>query len=109
MKVYLSNILQGSGLAAMGRTSTQVDVDGLVCILYVYEESAVAEHVHHDLVVEKDPVWIKVSRVVIHVMRYSVKARAWRGLGVVVVFVVGIGFVLSLSVALVCFVVDVHT
>ena len=64
---------------------------------------------HHDLVVEKDPVWIKVSRVVIHVMRYSVKARAWRGLGVVVVFVVGIVFVLRLSVALVCFVVDVHT
>ena len=37
-----------------------------------------------------------------------VKACAWRGLGVVVVFVVGLGFVFYLSVDLVRFVVDVH-
>ena len=93
----------------MGRASAQVDVDELFCVLYVCEESAVAENLHHALVVEKDSVWIKSSRIVIHVVRYLMKARAWRGLGVVVVFVVGLGVVFYFSIVLVCFVVNVHT
>ena len=56
LKIYLSNIIQGSGLAAMGRDSAQVDVAWIVCVLYVYEDSTVAEHVHRALVVKKNPV-----------------------------------------------------
>ena len=93
----------------MGCADAQVGVDGLVCVLYVYKESAVDEHLHQDLVVQKYPVWIKASRVVIHVVRYLVKACAWRGLGVVVVFVVGIGVLFCSSFALFRFVVDMHT
>ena len=77
--------------------------------MYIFEESEVAEYMHLALISKENPVWIQASGVVVRVVRDLVKARAWRGLGVVVVFVVGIGFVLSLSVALVCFVVDVHT
>ena len=36
------------------------------------------------------------------------EARDWRCLGVVVVFVVGVRVILCFSVAIVCFVVDVH-
>ena len=100
MKVHLSDILQGSGLAAIGRASALVDVNGLVYVLYVYEEISVAEHVHRALVVEKDLVWIKVSHVVIYVVRYLEKACAWRGLGVFVAFIVGLRVVLCFSVAL---------
>ena len=109
MKIYLSDILQGSSVAAMGRPSAQVDVDGLTCILFVCEESVFAEHVHHALIVKKNPVWIKASRVIIHGVRYLMKARAWRGFGVVFVSFVGLRFVFCFSVAVVCFVVDVHT
>ena len=108
MKVYLSDILQGSSFAAMGRSSARVDVDGLVCVQYVCEEIAITENVHSVLVIDKDTVWIKASRVVIHVVRYLVKVCNWRRIGVIVVFVVGLGFLLCLSVALVCFMVDVH-
>ena len=107
MKIHLSNILQGSGPDAMGCASTQVDADGLVYVFYVCEESAVAKHIHRDLIIEENPVWIMASGVVIHVVRDLVKARAWRGLGVVLV--VGPGVVFCLSVAIVCFVVDMHT
>ena len=68
----------------------------------------VSEHVHRALVVEKDPICIEASCVVVHVVRYLVKACACRGLGVVVVFVVGLEVLFYFSVALVCFVVDVH-
>ena len=78
----------------MGRASARVDVDGLVCVLYVCEESAVSEHVYRAMVVKKDTVWIEASRVVVHVVRYLAKARAWRGLVVVVMFVVRLGVVL---------------
>ena len=64
---------------------------------------------HHALVFEKDPIWIEASRIVVHVVRYLVKARAWRGLAVIVVFVVGLRVVFCFSVALVCFVLDVRT
>ena len=107
-EAYLSDIPQGSVLATMGHASAQVDVDGIVFILYFCEESVVAEHVHRDMVVEKDPVWLKVFRVVIHVVRYVLKARAWRGLGVVIVFVIGLIVVFFFSVDIVCFMVDVH-
>ena len=63
---------------------------------------------HRALIVNDNPVWIKAYGVIIHVVRYLVKARAWRGLGVVVVFVVRLGVVLCISVALVYFVVNVH-
>ena len=52
MKIYLSDIIQGSGLAAMGCDYTQVDVDGVVCVLYVCKERLVAEPLHRDLIVE---------------------------------------------------------
>ena len=109
MKVYLSDIYQVSGLAATVCASTQVDVNGLFCVLYVCKERAIAENVHCALVVEKNSSWIKVSCVIIHVVRYLVKACAWRGIGVVAIFVVGIGVVFCFSVALVCLVVHVHT
>ena len=109
MKIYFPDIFQGSSLAAIGRASARVDVNGLVYVLYVCKEIAVAEHVNHALVFEKDPVCIKASRVVIHVVRYLMKAHVWRGLGVAVVFVVRLGVVFYFSVAIVCFVVDVHT
>ena len=64
---------------------------------------------HRSLIVEEDPVWVQASDVVLHVVRYLVKSRAWCGLGVVVVFVVRIRVILCVSVALVCFVVYVHT
>ena len=64
---------------------------------------------HRSLIVEEDPVWVQASDVVLHVVRYLVKSRAWCGLGVVVVFVVGLGVLFGLSVALVRFVVNVHT
>ena len=67
--------------------------------MYVCEETVIAEYVHRALVFKKDPVWIKASRVIIHVVRYLVKARAWSGLGVVAVFIVGLGVVFCLSVA----------
>ena len=92
----------------MGRASARLDADGLICVLYVCKESAVAEHVHHALVAEKDPVWIEASRVVFHVVRYLVNACAWRGIRVVVVFVVGLGVVFCFSVDLVCFAVDAY-
>ena len=92
----------------MGRASARVDGDGIVCVLYVCEESAVVEHVHFVLAVEKYPVWIEASRVIVHVVRYLVKARAWRGIGVIVVFLVGLRFLFCFSVALLFFVVDVH-
>ena len=60
----------------MGRASTRVDVDGIVCILYVSEESLYDEHVHRYLIVEENPVWIKASGVIIHVVRDLVKPRA---------------------------------
>ena len=93
----------------MGPSPTRVDIDGLACVLYVCEERAVAEHVHRALIADKNPVRIKASRVIIHVLIYLVKACAWRGLRVVVVFVVGLGVVFCFSFSLVCFVVDVHT
>ena len=68
-----------------------------------------SEHVHRTLVFEENPVGIKASRFIIHVVRDLVKARDWRGLGVFVVFVVGLRVVFCLSVDIVCFVVDVHT
>ena len=64
---------------------------------------------HHALVVEKDTVWIEASRVVVRVVRYLVKERAWHGIGVAAVFVFGLGVVLCFYVAPVYFVVDVHT
>ena len=91
----------------MGRASSLVDVDGLVCVMYVFKKIAVAEHVHCALVVEKDPVWIEASCIVVRVVIYLVKAHAWRGF--LVIFVVGLGVVFYLSVAIVCFVVDVHS
>ena len=63
---------------------------------------------HHALVVEEDTVWIQASGVVFHVMGYLVKSRTWRGLGVVVIFVVGLGVVLCISFAIFCFVIDLH-
>ena len=63
---------------------------------------------HRALIVEEDSVWVQASGVVIHVVRDLVKARAWRGLGVVVVFVVELRVVLCLSVAIVLFVFDVN-
>ena len=64
---------------------------------------------HRDLIFKENPVWIKSYGVVIRVVRYLVKARAWRGIGFVVVFVVGPGVVLFLFLSLACFVVNVHT
>ena len=64
---------------------------------------------HRDLIVEEDPVWVQAFGVVIHVVRDLVKARACRGIGVVAIFVVKLGVVFYLSVALVHFLVDVHT
>ena len=64
---------------------------------------------HRSLIVEEDPVWVQASDVVLHVVRYLVKSRACRGLGVVVVFVVGLGVVFGLSVSLVHFVVSIYT
>ena len=93
----------------MGRASDQVDVNRLICVLYVYDESAVAEHVQRALIVEKNTGWIKAYRIIIHVVRYLVKSCAWRGIGVVVVFFVRLGVVFYLSIALVCFMFDVHT
>ena len=58
MKVPLPDILHGYGCAAVGRASARVDVDGLVCVFYIGEESAVAEHMHRSLIVEEDPVWV---------------------------------------------------
>ena len=109
MKFHLSGILQGSGRAAMGRASTWVDVDGIVCVLYIFEESEVAEYMHLALISKENPVWIQASGVVVRVVRDLVKACTWRGLGVVVVFVVRLGVVFCLSVALIRFMVNVHT
>ena len=92
----------------MGRASARLDADGLICVLYVCKESTVFEHAHRALIVEKFPVWIKLYRLFVNVVRYLVKARAWRGLGVVVVFVVELRVVLCLSVAIVLFVFDVN-
>ena len=64
---------------------------------------------HCALIVEEDSMCAQATGVVIHVLRYLMKARAWSGLGVAVVFVVGIGFVFYLSVALFCFVAGVNT
>ena len=68
---------------------------------------------HHTLIVEKNSVWIKASRVIIHVVGYLVKACAWHGLGVVVVLVVVFVFelraILFFSVDLICLMVDMHT
>ena len=64
---------------------------------------------HRAFIVEEDQVWVQASGVVIHVVRDLAKTCAWRGIGVVVVFVVGLGVVLYFSVALFYFVVDVHT
>ena len=86
--------------AAMGRASTRVDVDSIVCIIYICEERAVDERMHRAFIVEENPVWVQVSGVVIHVVRDLAKSRAWHGIGVVVVFVVGLGVVLCLFVAL---------
>ena len=108
LKIYLSNILQGSCLAAMGRVSARVDADGIVCVLCFFNESTVVEHVHRYLIVKKNPVSIKTYSIIIHAVRYLVKARAWCGIVVVIVFVVGLGVVLFFSVAIVCFVVNVH-
>ena len=69
----------------------------------------VAEHVHRAMIVEENQVWIKASGVIIHVVRDLVKSRAWCGIRAVVVFIVGLGVVFCLSVALVYFLVDVHT
>ena len=33
VELHISNILQGSGCAAMGCASARVDVDGIVCVL----------------------------------------------------------------------------
>ena len=63
---------------------------------------------HLALISKENPVWIQASGVVVRVVRDLVKARAWRGLGVVVVFVVGLEVLFCVSVALVRFVVDVH-
>ena len=93
----------------MGRSSARVDVDGLVRVLYVCKDIMVAEYAHRALVVNKYPVWIKAPRVFIHVVRYLVKARAWRGLRVAVILVVRLRVVFCFSIALVCFVVNVHT
>ena len=106
--VYLPNILQGSCLAAIGLPSARVDVNWLVYVLYVCKESAVAEHVHCAMVVEKDSICNVASRIVVNVVRYLVKARAWHGLGVLVVFVVRLVVVFCFSVTLVCFMVEVH-
>ena len=54
-------------------------------------ERVVAEHVHHALIFSENPVWIKASSVIIHVVREMVKARALRGIRVVIVFVVELG------------------
>ena len=64
---------------------------------------------HRAFIFEEDPVWFQASGFVLHVVINLVKAHAWRGLGVAVVFVVGLGVVLCLSVDLVRFVVDVHS
>ena len=64
---------------------------------------------HRALIVEENSVWVQASGVIIHVVRDLVKACAWRELKVVVVFVVGLGVVLCISVALVRSVVDMHT
>ena len=92
----------------MGRASARVYVDGLVCVLDICKERAVAEHMHRDFVFEEYPVWIQVSGAVLHVVRDLMKSRAWCGLGVVVGLVVGLGVVFYISVALFRFVVDVH-
>ena len=43
MEVHLSDILEGSGRAAMGRAPARVDVNGIVCGLNFCHERAVAE------------------------------------------------------------------
>ena len=63
---------------------------------------------HRAMIIKEDPVWVQASSVVLHVMRDLVKARAWRGLGVVI-FVVGLRVVLCFSVDIFRFVVNVHT
>ena len=63
---------------------------------------------HCDLIAEEYTVWVLASGAVLNVLRDLLKACAWRGLGVVVIFVVGLGVVLCLSVDHVCFVVGVH-
>ena len=84
----------------MGRASTQVDADGLVCALYNYEEKTVAKNMHRAFIVEEDPVWVQDYGVVIHVVRDLVKAPAWSRLGVVVVFVVVSGVIFCISIDL---------
>ena len=88
MKIYLSNILQGSGPAVMGRAFTWVEVDGIFYFLYVCKDITLDEHMNRVLIVKENPVWIKTSGVIIHVVRDLVKAHAWPGLVVVVVVVV---------------------
>ena len=63
---------------------------------------------HRAFIVDEDPVWFQASGVVLRVVIDLVKAYTWRGLGFAVVFVVRLGVVLCLSVALVRFVVNVH-
>ena len=58
MKVHLSGIFKGSGRVAMGRASTWVDVDGLIYVIYICEESAVDEYMHRALIVKEDLVWV---------------------------------------------------
>ena len=72
-------------------------------------ERVVAEHVHRALIFYKNKVWIQASGVIIRVMREMVKARALRGIRAVIIFVVELGVVFLLSVAIVFFIVDVHT
>ena len=76
--------------------------------MYVLEESAVSEHVHCALIFKENPVWIKASGVIIHVVRDLVKSCASRELRVVVIFVVKLRVLFYISVALVCFVAVMH-
>ena len=52
------------------------NVDGLVCVLYIFEEIAVDEHMHRAFIFDKDPVWVQSYGVIVHVVRDLAKARA---------------------------------
>ena len=58
----------------------------------------VSEHMHHSLVVKENPVWVKASGFIVHVVGYLGEARAWSSLGVVVVLFFRVGVVFCFSV-----------
>ena len=108
MKVHISDIHDGSSGVTMGRSPACVYIDGFVYGLDVYEERAVAKCMHCAMVVKENPVWVHAFSFILHVMGYLVEARAWRRIGVIVVFVARIGAVFCFSVAFIHYMFYVH-